>query len=291
MTYTTLETSRDDGAPLELYLFSRGVERWTWTSGDVPVVWQGATYIPAVISRDEPDQDQQRAGPLTLTVPRDNEVAGLFRVFVPASTLGLTVYRAHRDDLADIIPWWQGRVRAVEWRGSEALIHAEPLDAMLERQALRRAYGLNCQHMLYDLRCKISAEAFRVAGAVANVTGTSITAAVFAGQPDGWWVSGYVRVAQQDYRMVVAHTGDTVEVLSAFEDLAPGDAIEAFAGCARTLAVCRSKFDNAVNYGGFPWIPTENPFEVGLAGRRGDNAFSRLLKQAQEKAKTLLGTL
>lgn len=291
MTYATLETSRDDGAPVELYLFARGVERWTWTSGDVPVVWQGATYTPAVISRDEPDQDQQRAGPLTLTVPRDNAVANLFRVFVPPSTLSLTVYRAHRDDLADTIALWQGRVRAVEWRDSQALIRAEPVDALLDRPALRRAYGLNCQHMLYDLRCKISAEAFRVAGPLSSRSGANLTAAIFATQPNGWWVSGYVRVAQQDYRMVVAHTGDTVEVLSAFEDVSPGDVIEAFAGCNRTLATCRSKFANAVNYGGFPWIPTENPFEVGLNGKKSGGALGTLLKSAVDKVKTVLGTL
>lgn len=291
MPYTTLETSRDDGAPIELYRFVRGVDRWTWTSGDVAVVYLGETYTPAVITRDEPDQDQQRAGPLTLTVPRDNTVAGLFRVFVPAGTTGLTVYRAHRDDLADVIPLWQGRVRAVEWRGSDAHIQCEPLDAMLDRQALRRAYGLNCQHMLYDLRCKISAEAFRVAGPLSSLTGTSLTAALFATQPDGWWVSGYVRVAQQDYRMVIAHAGDTVEVLSAFEDLNAGDVIEAFAGCDRTLAICRSKFGNAINYGGFPWIPLENPFEVGLAGKQAGGTSGTLAKDASGTTKTTLGTL
>lgn len=291
MPYTTLETSRDDGAPVELYRFVRGADRWTWTSGDVAVVYLGETYTPTVLQRDEPDQDQQRAGPLTLTVPRDNAVAQLFRVFVPPATMGLTVYRAHRDDLADVIPLWQGRVRAVEWRGSEARIQAEPLDAMLDRQALRRAYGLNCQHMLYDLRCKIGAEAFRVSGPLSSLSGTNLTAAIFATQPNGWWVSGYVRVALQDYRMVIAHTGDTVEVLSAFEDLAAGDVIEAFAGCDRTLAVCRSKFANAGNHGGFPWIPLENPFEVGLNGKKSGGEIGRLFKQTVDKVKTVLGTL
>lgn len=291
MSYTTLETSRDDGAPIELYRFVRGVDRWTWTSADVAVVYQGETYTPAVIQRNEPDQDQQRAGPLTVTVPRDNAVAGLFRVFVPAGTTGLTVYRAHRDDLADVIPLWQGRVRGVEWRGSEARIQCEALDAMLDRQALHRGYGLNCPHFLYDLRCKISAESFRVAGPLASLSGTTLTAAIFATQPDGWWVSGYVRVAQQDYRMVIAHTGDTVEVLSAFEDLSPNDIIETFAGCDRTLATCRTKFSNAVNYGGFPWIPLDNPFETGLVDKRGDSAIARILKQTDQTTKTPLGTL
>ena len=33
-----------------------------------------------------------------------------------------------------------------------------------------------------------------------------------------------------------------------------------YPGCTKSRAVCKNKFDNLNNYGGFPWIPTKNPF-------------------------------
>ena len=267
MTYAALETSRDDGAPVELYLFTRGVNRWAWTSGDAPVTYLGDTYTPQVITRSEPSLEQQQSrdgATLTLEVPRDNPVAVLYRVFVPPNTVGLTIYRLHRAEPANTITLWVGRVRGVSWKGSTAVIECEGQDAALKRQALRRGVGLACEHMLYDAGCKLVATAYRATGALASVTGTTLQAAVFATQPNGWWVSGYVRVDNEDYRMVTAHTGDTVTVLSPFEDLAAGEVIEVFAGCDRSWATCGSKFTNQANFGGWPFWPTKNPYSTGL---------------------------
>ena len=73
-----------------------------------------------------------------------------------------------------------------------------------------------------------------------------------------------MRVANEDYRMITAHTGDTVTVLSPFEDLAAGDSIEVYAGCDRTKAVCVSKFSNYDNFGGWADWPTKNPYQTGI---------------------------
>lgn len=268
MTYLALETSRDDGQPIELYKFRRGVDEWTYASGDASVVHLGATYTPATIARSEPDlaQGAQRSGAsLTLEVPRDFAVASLFRgVAPPPGTVTLTIYRKHRAD-AEVVTYWVGRVRGVSWAGARATLECEGLDAMLKRPALRRGVGINCEHMLYDQGCGLVATAFRATGTLASIAGATLQAAVFATQANGWWVSGFVRVGNDDYRMVTAHTGDTVTVLSPFEDLAAGDAIEVFAGCDRTFATCGSKFNNQPRFGGWPYWPEKNPYKDGLA--------------------------
>ena len=41
---------------------------------------------------------------------------------------------------------------------------------------------------------------------------------------------------------------------------AVGDTIYLYPGCDRTLATCTAKFGNSANFGGFPFIPTKNPF-------------------------------
>lgn len=265
MSYNALETSQSAGAPVELYLFRRGVQRWTETSGDVAEVYLGDTYTPAPIQRSEPQlAERGKDGTsFTVTVPRDHPVAAQFRVFVPATRMSLTLFRHHRGD-AETVVQWTGRVRGVRWVGSNAELQCEGTDAMLKRQALRRGVGINCEHMLYDSRCGLVATAFRATGTLATVAGTTLQGAVFASQPNGWWVSGFVRVANEDYRMVTAHSGDTVTLLSPFEDLAAGDSIEVYAGCDRTFATCGSKFNNQANNGGWPFWPVKNPYQDGL---------------------------
>ncbi|WP_350333389.1 DUF2163 domain-containing protein [Coralliovum pocilloporae] len=49
-----------------------------------------------------------------------------------------------------------------------------------------------------------------------------------------------------------------------------GDRVKVFAGCDNTLATCRSKFSNLLNYRGFPQIPG-NDFVFGYASGRDRN--------------------
>jgi len=36
------------------------------------------------------------------------------------------------------------------------------------------------------------------------------------------------------------------------------------AGCDHSVSTCAARFDNLANYGGFPFIPTKNPFSTGV---------------------------
>jgi hypothetical protein len=47
-----------------------------------------------------------------------------------------------------------------------------------------------------------------------------------------------------------------------------GDAVKVFAGCDLTLAQCKAKFSNVLNFGGMPHMPQSNLFRVGLTAAR-----------------------
>jgi hypothetical protein len=46
----------------------------------------------------------------------------------------------------------------------------------------------------------------------------------------------------------------------AFDGIAVGQAVTLYPGCDHTTTTCDGKFSNLNNYGGFPHIPTKNPF-------------------------------
>lgn len=60
--------------------------------------------------------------------------------------------------------------------------------------------------------------------------------------------------------MIVGHAGANLTLMAPLPGLAAGMSAKLYAGCDRSLSVCGSRFDNVVNFGGFPWIPLKNPF-------------------------------
>lgn len=263
MTYQAKEISLSDGSPVELYRFAVLTQEWYLTSADEEIVYGGNTYQPSPISRTSPEQSREGGyTKMSLTVHRDHEIAQRYRVYVPLSAMHVTIYRYHRGD-GEVITFWVGRVRAVTWEGDYAKLECEPISAQMTRDGLRYQFQAQCNHMLFGPGCGLSAIDYKVQGQVEALDGNVVTAAEFATEADGYFRAGYL-VRDLDYRMIVAHTGDAVTLLLPFESLSVGALVDAYAGCDRSRTVCRDKFDNLLNYGGFPFIPNKNPFNKGL---------------------------
>src|SRR5574337_973589 len=112
MSYDIAEKSIHDGSPVELYRFVMGSERWTVTSGDTAIAYDGLTYEPATIKRNEISQSAStsRTG-IQITAPIDFPVATKFKFGPPGAVINLTVFRQHRNDVgSETVVIWRGRV-------------------------------------------------------------------------------------------------------------------------------------------------------------------------------------
>ena len=258
-TYADAETGIATGAPVELYRFQLQGQVWTYTSADTAQDYNLETYLPVPITRTEPVQDKEpRAQSLKITLPLDDQVALLFQQGAPAGYVALTIYRFHRG-ISQVIPFWVGRIRGCLWQAGHAELDAEPIYAMLQRDALRFQFQRPCNHMLYGPDCRLSRGDWATVATLSDVTGLTITSAAFAAKADGWFKAGLVSWGYQK-RMVTAHTGAVLTLLTPFEGLVAGITVTAYAGCDRTLAICSSRFGNQLNFGGFPYVPGINPF-------------------------------
>jgi uncharacterized phage protein (TIGR02218 family) len=117
--------------------------------------------------------------------------------------------------------------------------------------------------VLYGTACQASAVVHRVPGTVALVTGVVLSVPAAAGFPAGHFAGGFATWAANgltEKRMIIVHTGDAITLSAVPPGLAVGDTISLYPGCDRTLATCDTKFGNSANFGGFPFIPTKNPF-------------------------------
>jgi hypothetical protein len=107
---------------------------------------------------------------------------------------------------------------------------------------------------------------------VSAQSGATITVPGAGGFGADWWVGGFVEIdGGDDARLVLAQSGNDLTLLLPFPQSAVGRQIIAFAGCDHTITTCDTKFDtpedtdsNVINYGGFAFVPTRNPYQTGL---------------------------
>ncbi len=142
----------------------------------------------------------------------------------------------------------------------------ESLTRALDQQNGRYVTRL-CDAELGDARCTVllSQPAFSGSGAVVAVgPADTITVSGLDGFPPGWfargvltWVTG-ARNGRNE--RIVDHRVDQDAVAIVLQS-SPGPAIEAgdsfsvVAGCDKSFSTCKAKFNNALNFRGFPHLP------------------------------------
>ena len=100
--------------------------------------------------------------------------------------------------------------------------------------------------------------------AVASVTSNGEFAGQLSGFPDDWWGGGTVKFTSGANagieREVKGYVSGVYELWQAMPfDVAVGDSFTATAGCRKRFDEdCAGKFDNHVNFQGFPHLPGEN---------------------------------
>jgi len=124
-----------------------------------------------------------------------------------------------------------------------------------------------CQARLGDKFCNIDIEnsKFSANAVVQEITSDRefIVTDLHAYQ-DGWFSNGKIRRVSDVQDMTirsdsVSGANRTITLWDRVpSDLSVGDSIILIAGCDHTLATCRDKFGNAVNFQGFPHIPGED---------------------------------
>jgi uncharacterized phage protein (TIGR02218 family) len=272
--YTTLEKSVQDSRPLEVYDFSLGAESFRYTSRGSPIVLGAATYEVETISRSAIEQGRDtKSSTVTIKVPSSNVFARKYVAIVPGRKATLSIIRLQRDEaptFATQVLGFKGRVQAVNFAddGRVAEIAVRSLEDAGNRNIPRFKFTGVCNHLLYDNGCKVSPTGFSHVGACTSGGATTeIEVAGVDSQPDGYWTGGYVTptTGDADFRMVLAHAGTTLTLMLPFSFDVTGINVQVFAGCDHLYTGdCATKFDNVIEFGGFPFVPNKNIYATGL---------------------------
>ena len=246
--------------------------RFGFTDHDRPLLVEGVTCLAS--SGLTPGALQQATG---LSV--DNvEVSGA----LSHAALTSEDLRAGRWDGAEVLSflvnWAEPRQVEVLFRGTlgeitwgDGMFSAE-LRGLAEalNQVRGRVYQSRCDAVLGDGRCRkaLDSEAFSVEVAVDAIEKRRVlTLPELLGYEAKWFERGRVEVLTGDAAGTVEQikTDRLVNGVRRIElwaeiraEIAAGDRILMRAGCDKRMETCRFKFNNLLNFRGFPHIPGED---------------------------------
>lgn len=261
MTYTTIDESQQSGSPIELFEFSQSLDVWRFASTTYDVVYNSQTYKPAPIVRDRVKQGKDIfKNAITLKFPISNQFAKQFISYTPDQVTTVTIYRSHVGT-NEFVVYWKGRVVNIETSGNTVSIICESVYTSIQRPGLRAKFEYVCRHALYSANCGVIGSTYEVTSIVSAITDnyTVFNIPAAGAAVDGWFNGGVLQF-ENSLRFITSHVGVFITVSRPLQSIHLNDSVKIKPGCNHTLAVCNSKFLNSDNFGGFPWIPTKNPF-------------------------------
>lgn len=274
MSFDTYETSTEQGTPVEIYDLTFASSEYRYTSNQVDVVVEANTYAAIPISRGRINRTIEKGseGKLEIVLPGDTPFVTAFALSSAGSRAFVTVRRYHRDDPAtEVILIYKGTIQTVrfEANGRRAVLQARALTSAEGRTVPRMTFQGLCNHMLYSTQCGVNKDLFKHILYVQSVSSDGKTLTVLGAGALGadYFENGYCEFGS-DFRMVTAQDGasnNDLHLMVPFATSPIAQWLTFYAGCKHRLSDdCNTKFSNAVNFGGFPYVPTKNPFESGL---------------------------
>jgi uncharacterized phage protein (TIGR02218 family) len=239
-----------------------GSETFHWTNSDEEIEYEGDTYVPEVVSRSDMVQNNEiNRQDIQLTIAPDNPLAEIYYKNPPEAVATVTVFRGEQDSSTScFLTYWKGRIVSTRSDDWNCIVECESVFTSMRRTGARARYQVQCRHALYGTACGVNKDNYEVLGTVSAVGVDTLTVTGADSQDDGYFVGGMV---ERDgiFRFIVGHTGTTIRLWRQFNEVEVSDSVKLYPGCNRTLTVCDERFNNALNYGGFPWLPNTNPFQ------------------------------
>jgi uncharacterized phage protein (TIGR02218 family) len=211
----------------------------------------------------------------------DDLAAGLF------DDAAIEIWRVNWADTSQRVLMRSGSIGEVRRSGKAFAAEVRGLAHYLQ-QPRGRLFQYGCDADLGDARCGADLDdpAFKGTGTVVAAPSLRrIAVSGLDGFDAGWFgrglftfISGANAGRAQEVRRHAAGSPAAIELWQPFAHaIVPGDTFLVTAGCDKQFATCKARFDNAVNFRGFPHMPG-NDFvtAVALPGTSGNTGASRI---------------
>ena len=247
--------------PVELYHLWMGSTHWRYTSGDINVTYGGYIYSPATMKRGSVEYNSDlQVSQLQIQFAKITEPVIDYIVLNPIELVWVEVLKLFRDQSpleASVI--FIGQIKNVAIKGTSAQATCVGFEYFLKQPIPRLRYQPNCNWQLFDSKCTKTVTGYTDTSAITlSADELTLTHADFGVRGDDYFTRGYV-VFDQYKRYVVEHTGNDIKIRFKIPGLITGSTVTVYAGCDGSINTCENKFSNLDNFGGFPYMPIDNP--------------------------------
>ncbi len=267
-TYRSLEGSRSQGRPMELYHFFRGTEDWFYTSSKFVIVFEGDVYEPLEITRSTIDLGgEDKPGAITVRLPTDSDLGALLQAGTSPTPISLQITRIQRDALTQPAIIFIGELSTADDQDEMTAVQALPFLARLDFTIPQGLFQRRqCHWNTFDtLTCKAVKATFTYTGEVTAISGVQVTVdgAVDFDPGTGTRVDMFALgiIQKGEWQgMIESQSGNVLTLIERVPTLEVGDEVQLIAGDDRTPETCRDKFGKIARYLAFPDMPVVDPY-------------------------------
>lgn len=267
MSYDQYDLTTQGGDPVFLLQANYGDDTYRLTNQARDVVALGFTWTAtpglsfgAIMQTNELARDL-----VNVTFPINNTFAQIYINDIQDVATSVTLFRGYSNDPEqEFITYWKGRIASGAVQGKTVILKCEPIFTSLKRAGLRARYQRSCRHVLYSEGCNLTLDdsqfAYDGTITVAGDLTFTIPEAAESFVSDGFFRGGILRAPDGIKRFISDHSGTQISIRKPHVGLIATAEVTLYPGCDRTMETCINRFDNLNNFGGFPYIPTKNPF-------------------------------
>lgn len=244
-----------------------------YTDHAANVTVDGVLYVPApglqkvkMTLTANAEVSNQEFGSAWVDAPEEDLRAGLF----DSATMEVAWASWKHPEYGRLVVF-TGQLGEITW--SEEGFKADIVSFMKNlAKNVGNVFTANCRHTLFSTEetgyvgaCNLSAASYTYTGTVGTIVIPKWKFNISTSQPDGYFSNGQIKFTSGLNNglstVIKSHVGGVIELFlpTAFV-IAPGDTFEIYAGCDKTLATCKAKFNNVLNFGGFPHIQPDVNF-------------------------------
>ncbi len=288
MTFDAFETA--DGSPIELLQFSNGLLTFRYANTIQPIQIGSFVYEPLAYTRSSWSQSKDKDdNNIRLKAPNDWPVAALYQGRLTSNTTSVTISRFHADDPAEQVQVaWKGQIVALKYAGDNVEVLLQPLTKGSERTP-PDTVSFQCNAFLFQSPgCNLTSDDWKFIGTATAISPDQLEitfsglrlhavaldlaqggpGSLTAAELDTYFQGGHLVTGAGEVRDIiegdVGGDPDTVRIQIPFRDFSAGQGANVFAGCRLTLDICERKFNNAINFQGYAYVPVIDPANTEL---------------------------
>ena len=261
-----IPNAQNDNAKFYLVDFTTNTETISFTSCDKNVVFNGKIYKNCQFIDDISFNDLDRIDDVKIQfINKDNiELERLLnaKIVVYLATIDT---RNHVVDACNII--CQNAVAIFSGFVENIMTNGDLLEITVSSNVAKLNYSNSslfspiCRECLGSAKCGVDLNQYKASGTVSHIISQDCIIGNHRADrnvPVGYYKYGTIKFLSGKLRGITIQIKDEVDgkiyLLRNTKLIEIGDSYEIFAGCNKTLSVCKDKFNNVVNFRGEPYI-------------------------------------